>query len=306
MKKNLIAIAVAGAMSVPLSAQAADMMSDAKVSGFVDTFLSLSNDHPSCTVATFEACEGQFDVYEAEIDVEAMGVRIDVDRIAGGSKLEQANFTTDLGGWGLTVGRFNSGLSADAQDAPDMNFSTNSLVFGNYAAANLVNVDGAAVSGMAGPAKVMLAVVNDPTINPTGAAPAASAGDVANAFVIAVSGSVMDGLDVGVSMVSADADDLTDLTVDYKLEALTVGLDYFTSDATDTYSIMAGYDMGNGFGVKVRLDNDAPDVGNETDTTTIHLDYALTDNVALALENYASDDGTIDYSATTLEFIASF
>jgi|GEM_PF-6077332 len=302
MKKNLIAIAVAGAMSVPLSAQAADMMSDTKVSGFVDTFLTLSNDNPACTsVTNTELCEGQFEVYESEIDVESMGVRIDVDRIAGASKLEQANFTTGMGGWNLTVGRFNSGLSADAQDAPDMNFSTNSLVFENYngGVASLVNVDGAAVSGMAGPANVMLAVVNDPTIN-------TATDDVANAFVVAVSGSVMDGLDLGVSLVSADADDLTDVTVDYTLDALTVGLDYFTSDTTDTYSFMAGYDLGNGFGVKARIDNDSPDVGNETDTTTIHVDYALTDNVALALENYASDDGTTDYSATTLEFIASF
>jgi hypothetical protein len=303
----LIAIAVAGVLSAPMAASAADMMSDTKVSGFVDTFLTLTTDNAACTVATYEACEGQFTVAESEIDVEAMGVRVDVDHKSGsGNSLEQAYFSTDLGGWDLMVGQFNAGLTVDGQDAPDMMFSTPSLVALDYDAFGLTNVTGAHISGMAGPAKLRLGLVNDPTINPGATGAAVSAGDVATAVIVGASGSVMDGLDISVSMVSADADDVTDLQLNFTMEGLRLNLDYMTSDTTDVYSVMAGYDLGNGMGIKVRMDNDSPDVGNETDTVTIHFDYALTDNVALALENYAEDDGTNDWNQTTLEFIATF
>lgn len=317
MNKNLIAIAVAGVLSAPMAAQAADSM-DAKVSGFVDTFLTFTNDNDGtntgigagsmCDNGTTNACETQFDVAESEIDVEAMGVRIDVDhKSASGNSLEQANFTVDMSGWALTAGLFNSNLTVDGQDAPDMMFSTPSLVALNYgmaggiAGADLTNVAGAQISGMAGPATLRLAVINDPTIN-------LATDDAANAFIVGASGSVMDGLDLAVNMTSTDADDLTDVQVNYTLDALRINLDYMTSDYTDVYSVMAGYDLGNGMGVKVRIDND--DNGTEvTDTTTVHFDYAMTDNVALALENYSvSSDaaGANDWSATTLEFIATF
>jgi hypothetical protein len=98
--------------------------------------------------------------------------------------------------------------------------------------------------------------------------------------------------------------------VDYATGAFTAGLDYYTSDFNDIYSITLGYDLGNGMDVKARIDSDTDTTGASdftTDTTTIAFGYEMSSNVALRLENYArKDDGTTDYSNTTLSFIANF
>ena len=298
MNKKLIAIAVAGVMSAPLAANAAN------VSGFTAVDWTLANDNPVCTNGSGnEVCETQFHVDQTEVDFEANGVRVDINDDGAGIEVEQAKFTTALGstGWDLHAGLMNSGLSADHQDRNMMAFDTNSLVFENYSAADLVNVAGIAVTGMAGPANVMLAVVNDPTVDP-------ATTDATNAIVLAVSGTVTDGLNAGLSVVSADADDLTDVTIDYTMDAFTVGLDYFTSDATDTYSVTAGYDLGNGMDIKLRIDNDetAGTSSVTTDTTTVAFGYHLSDATSLRLENYARDNGTTDYTVTSLSFVSNF
>jgi len=304
MNKKLIAIAVAGAFSAPMAAQAAD------VSGFAQIDWTLANDNAACTVATFENCETQFSVHEAEVDFENNGVRVDIDTVNGGGDInvEQANFTTALGAWNLTAGLFNSGLTADSQDIVDMAFASNSLVFDLYDGAGLTNVAGLAFSGMAGPANVTVALVNDPTVNPGATGTATVAGDKANAVVVAASGSVMEGLDIGVSMVSAEADDLTDVIVSYTMDALTAGLDYMTSDAVDAYSVTVGYDLGNGINVKARIDNAELTSGYKTDTTTLHVGYHLADNIEIALENYdySEDNSANDYSTTVVDLVATF
>jgi hypothetical protein len=301
MNKKLIAMAIAGALSAPLAANAAN------VTGFAAVDLMLSTDNPTCENGSgMQTCETQFGVGQAEVDFESNGVRVDVNDNGGGLEIEQANFTTALGstGWNLTGGKFNSGLSADHQDRNMMAFDTNSLVYNNYSNFDLVNVAGVAFTGMAGPANVTVALVNDPTIVLT-------TDDAANAFVVAVSGNVMNGVDAGLSAVSADADTLIDLTVDYSAGAFSAGLDYFTAGDLniDTYSITLGYDLGSGMNVKARVDNTDED-GFTRDTTTIAFDYELASNVGLRLENfdYADDTtgGTADYSQTTLSFIANF
>jgi len=299
MNKKLIAIAIAGALSAPIAAQAAD------VSGFAQTVWMMANDSAACdlTAPSRNVCETQFSVHEAEVDFENNGVRVDIDTVNGGGdiNIEQANFTTPLGGWNLTAGAFNSGLSADSQDIVDMDFASNSLVFGVYDALSLTNVAGLAFSGMAGPANVTVGLINDPTVN-------TAVDDAANAVMVAASGSVMDGLDIGVSMVSADADDLTDITVAYTMEALTAGLDYMTSDLIDAYSVTVGYDLGNGLNVKARIDNSETDAGYVIDTTTLHVGYHVADNIEIALENFdnSEDNSANDYSATYLDLVATF
>jgi len=307
MNKKLIAIAVAGALSVPMVAQAAD------VNGYAVVDWTLADDSYETTNAGgsgINAHEGQFDAM-AEIDFAADGVRVDIDATTNAVSLEQANFTTEIAtGWNMTAGIFNSGLTTDAQDAPDMDFVSHNLVFDLYDGVNLINVAGLAFSGMAGPANVTVAYVNDPTITAT------TTVDAGNAVVVAASGSVMDGLDVGVSLVSADATDLTNFNIAYTMDALTAGLDYATSDVADAYSVSVGYDLGNGMDVSARIDNaEEGTLGNDgdtVDTTTLHFGYHLSDSVTVALENMAykaetaAGATTSDYSTTTVEFIATF
>jgi hypothetical protein len=312
MNNKLIAIAVAGVLAAPMAAQAGDV----SVSGFVAVDWAVADDswETANGGSGTNDVEGQFSVPQVEVDIAGSGVRVDINDNGAGLVVEQANLSTDLSGWTLTAGVFNSGLTADAQDRADMKFDSHSLVYDLYDNAGnggLTYVAGLAVSGMAGPANVMVAYVNDPTITPS------ATQDAGNAVVVAASGSVMDGLNVGVSMVSADATDLTDLTVDYTMDALTVGLDYATSDIQDAYSLTAGYDLGNGVSVGARIDNAEDTTGGATDgdtidTVTLRVDYALSDNVTVALENLSRTDedatGTpsVDTSFTTVSFVSTF
>jgi hypothetical protein len=305
-------MAVAGVMSAPLAANAAN------VTGFTAVDWTLSNDDPNCETvvagSTINSCETQFAVSQAEVDFESNGVRIDINDNNDGSGIvvEQANFTTALGssGWNLIGGLYNSNLGADRQDRNMMAFDTHSLVYDvyNHPAVDLVNVTGVGVLGMAGPANVAVHVVNDPTIDTT-------VDDAANAIVVAVSGSAMPGLDLGLSVVSADASDITDLTVTYSQSGFTAGIDYLTAGDidTDAYSITLGYDFGNGFDVNARVDNMTDSSGPSdfnTDTTTFGVGYEVSNSMSVRLENYDYQDdttgGTADYSQTTLSFISNF
>jgi len=299
MKKSLIAIAVAGAMSLPLAAQAAD---DAKVSGFVDVFYTATNDgNPNS--------ESQFNVAESEVDIESMGVRIDVNQIAGSNSVEQANFTVPVGGWNLTAGTFNSGLSADNQDAPDMNMSSWSGIYDFIDNAGLSNLAGVSLSGMAGPANIAVSMVNDGTT---------VAPDQSTTFALLVSGSVMDGLDVELGYVDLDAGPgaTSDINLNYTMEALRVNLDYLTSDTADGYSLLASYGFGGGFSVAARADSMTPDAAGTDDetSTTFFISYALSDNAVVNLESKSGDNtngvnavsNIVDGTVTTLELLGTF
>jgi len=301
MKKNLIALAVAGALGVSMTAaQAAD---DAKVSGFVDVFYTATNDGNT-------NAESVFSVPEAEVDIESMGVRIDVNQLSGSNSIEQANFTVPVGGWNLKAGIFNSGLSADNQDAPDMNMSSWSAIYDVIDSASLSNLAGLSLSGMAGPANIALSVVNDPSIT--------IPGDQATTFALLVNGSVMDGLDVELGYIDLDsgAGATTDINLDYTMEALRVNVDYLTSDVADGYSALVSYGLGGGLSIAARADSMTPDASGLSDetSTTLFISYALNDNAVVNLESKSGDNtngvaavtGIVDGTVTTLELLGTF
>ena len=302
MNKKLIALAVAGALSAPLAVQADDVA----ISGFADIFYTTTDDKTAATVSLTDDREDQFQVPEVEVNFAGSGLRIDIDNLGGGSdlRIEQANFTTEIAnGWSLMGGTFETGLTDDAQDAPDMQFSTNSHLFTVRSAV----VSGLAVSGMAGPANVTVGLVNDDTV--TGTA------DAGTGVLLNVNGSVMEGLHVELGYLSQDMGDgdLLDINAMYSMDAWFAGLDYLSADPTagtdfdSGYSVIGGFDFGNGVVAKARMENLETMAGTETDVTTLYVTYAVSDNLSVALQQENTEVGTAaDTDLTQLELIATF
>jgi hypothetical protein len=300
MNNKLIAIAVAGALSVPMAAQAGDVT----VSGFVDTFYTLTNDGNTNS-------ESQFAVDQVEVDVEGSGVRVDLDNTNGTFGVDQAYAAADIAnGWSLRAGLFDSGITADNGDAPDMNMSTHSAVYDVLAGTGNAQFAGVSFMGMAGPASVAVSLVNDDKAAP----------DQATTAALLVSGSIMDGLDAELGYVSKDSATTTDVNLNYTMDALRVNLDYLTSDHATAgaagYSLLASYDLGNGFAVAVRADSMTPEnaaLADET-STTVFGSYAMSDNMTLALESKSGTNTNggsavttiVDGTVTTLEILSTF
>jgi len=300
MNKKLIALAVAGALSAPLAVQADDVA----ISGFADIFYTSTDDKNGT------ATEDQFQVPEVEVDFISGGFRVDIDNkdlMDGGGadlRIEQANFTTDIAnGWSLTGGSFESGMTDDAQDAPDMQFSTNSHLFKEAPPV----VSGLAVSGMAGPANVTVGLVNDTTVS--------GGPDAGTGVLLNVNGSVMEGLHVELGYLSQDAKagDLIDINALYEHGPFIAGLDYMSADpaaGTDFdsgYSVIGGFDFGNGVVAKARIENLEDMAGTETDVTTLYVAYSVSDNLTVALQQENTEVGAAaDTDLTTLELIATF
>jgi hypothetical protein len=320
MNKKLIAIAVAGALVAPLAAQA-------DVSGFADVVYTATNDANTAAESLFGA-NGEVDFTGKSGDV---GVRVDLNLSDIGSTnlpvstgIEQAYMSAPLGPVTLWAGVFNSPLTADGYDRPDMAFSTHSAVFNVAANEATVNLAGLAISGMAGPANYTVAFVNDPGSDGT---------NNTNSFAVVVNGSVMDGLNAELGYFgqsddtakytnASGAGNITDLNLQYMMDAFNVGLDYATAAniVDSVYSIDAGYDMGNGLTIALRYDAAKFASGTATDdpdATTVSIGYAMNDNMSLTLENTSGTNndtsgtalaatGIADGTVTTLEFLGTF
>ena len=304
-------MAVAGALSVPMAAQAADV----QISGFADIIMTASDEASDVAgPPAYNPVDTSFSVPEVEIDIQSGGFRVDIDNSnAGVVMVEQANFTTELAnGWSLIGGTMNSMLTADAQDAPDMQMTNNSMTFSALGGA--VNLSGLAVAGMAGPANVTVGYVNDPTNNGTT--------DHENSVLLVVSGSAMPGLDLELGYLTQDKGNgaLLDINGMYTLDALTIGVDYLSADSTanlnnldNVYSVIFGYDLGNGINLKARTGKATADttLDNEVAVTSIYASYAMSDSVSVALESAKTTptvngvDGA-DTTLTTIEFVATF
>jgi hypothetical protein len=320
MNKKLIAIAVAGALVAPLAAQAAE------VSGFADILYTATNDGNTNDESLF-AANGEVDVMAKSGDV---SVRLDANVTDTGTALEQAFFSAPMGPVTIIGGKFNTPLTADGYDRPQMAFTTHSAVY--TVAKNVATEDmyGLAFAGMAGPANVTLAFVNDPGSNGT---------DNTNSVAFVVSGSIMDGLNAelgyfgqsddtakytsGTLGSNVGAGNITDINLQYTMDAFNVGLDYATAaNVVDSvYSIDAGYDMGNGLTIGLRYDAVSFDSAagyDDPTATTVSLGYAMNDNLSVVLENTSGSTndangslpvqvtGIADGSLTTLEFLATY
>jgi hypothetical protein len=320
MNKKLIAIAVAGAMFAPLAAQA----EGATVSGFADIIYTGTNDADTTSEGLFGAT-GEVDAMGKVGDV---AVRLDVNldlSASNSADIEQAFFAAPMGPVTLIGGVFNSPLTADSQDAPDMNYTSHSAVYNVAKNAATDQMAGIAFAGAAGPANVTLAFVNDPGSD------AGTGGGDDNAMSVGfvVNGSVMDGLDAELGYFSQSDDtakyanasgagNITDINLTYTgIDMLRLGVDYAqaASVVDSVYSIDVGYDVGNGLTAALRYDvaafeNSAMD---DTKSTTVSIGYSLSDNVLAILESMNGDNtsgesltGVGDGTTTTLEFVATF
>lgn len=131
----------------------------------------------------------------------------------------------------------------------------------------------------------------------------------------------MDGLDLEFGLLTQEKDaavngdgvgNLMDINGTYKIQGFTVGLDYLSGADGDTgefdngYSLWAGYDFGNGFNVKARVESVSRVDGDDVDATDLYASYALTDNLSVALDLHNKDDGTDSFDTNTVEFVATF
>ncbi|HHI93719.1 MAG TPA: hypothetical protein ENK04_09455 [Gammaproteobacteria bacterium] len=327
IKKNMVALAVAGALVSPLTA----MADDAEVSGFIDVFAN-SDSNPVFTA-------------DAEVDVSkkvgAVTVRVDMDANlaanGGGSyggedsgRLEQAFFA-----WAATEqvtvlgGLFNNPIGQELEDAPDMEFSSHSTVWkilDNQTALYGNNLAGIAAAVAAGPATVTLAVVDDLGLATN------NAGDKGKtSAALVVNATPMAGLDLELGYVSQDdqevantpttAGNVLDFNAAFKTGPVTVGLDYLAADnlIDSAANLWAGFAVNDKLNLKARYETVALEGGGIDDPTktTVYATYAINSNLSAALEysTGSNDDtsgvvstvtGIVDDDVTTLEFIGRF
>jgi len=341
--KHVLALAISSVLMAPWAAQAGD---DVGVSGFIDV------------IGNSDA--GAVFVADAEIDATkkmgAVTVRVDMDvRLAGNgagtstpqdadgngtvsaaeaaafsdtdsslANLEQAYFA-----WGATEnitvlgGLFNNPIGQEAEDAPDMNFTSHSVTYSildHQTALYGNNVAGIAAACAVGPATLTVAVVDDLGF----AATASGKGKLSTAAV--VNFSPMKGLDFELGYVTQDvsAENVFDFNGMYTMGALTVGLDYLAADkiVESATNLWVGFDVNNKMNVKARYETVSFDLAGVEDATktTVYGTYTINNNLSAALEHsIGSNDnagatgvlvnavtGVVDDNVTTLEFIGTF
>lgn len=318
MNKKLIALAVAGAFASYGSAATA---ATANVSGFADivyTAVDETADDSSNVVGQVKNKNPNDSTFAADAEIDVVGTmgdvtaRVDVDlNLTGGGdsgRLEQAMFAWDLGAATLIGGVFNNPLGADAEDAPDMEFTSHSIVYNildNQTQRDGNNITGVAIAGALGPVTLTGAFLNDIG----GAAEE-------NSLAIAANYSPITGLDLELGMVTQDdqattvagfdgggnplaagaaqtAGDWINFNVIYGTHGFTVGLDYLTADniLDAAYTIWGGYSFGD-FSVKLRTEaaefesNTIIAGANPADheVNTIYGSWTATENLLIALE----------------------
>ncbi len=388
MNKKLIALAVAGTFA----GYGAVASASTTVSGFTDIIYSAVNDSAAaaqpCTAVTpvtstsnpspnscGNSSEGKFNA-DAEIDVistvGAVTVRVDVDlQLSADSgdsgSIEQALFAWDLGPATLIGGVFNNPIGQEAEDAPDINFTSHSVVYNildQQTALAGNNVAGAAVAGAIGPVTLTGALLND--INQSNeenslalvanyspiagldleAGFVTQAAQADSAARLTVPTSTVDAASLSGATIFGSAEDVANFNVAYSIAGATVGLDYMTAGAIvdSAYTIWGGYEFGQGFAARARLENVSWDSGlasgagiptitglSDSEAITFYFSYQATPNLLIALEVKDGDtrqtavDGTStsgvagaleaglnsvsglsDGNTTTLEFIATF
>ncbi|MCK4587217.1 MAG: hypothetical protein KAU29_07740 [Gammaproteobacteria bacterium] len=323
--KRVLALAISSVLMAPWAAQAGD---DAQVSGFIDV---IGN---SDAAVVFGA--------DAEVDVSkkigSVTVRADMDaNLAGNSggsvggedsgRIEQAYFA-----WAATEsitvlgGLFNNPIGQEAEDAPDMNFTSHSVTYNILDGQTVLygnNVAGVAGAGAFGPVTVTAAVVDDLGLATT------TSGEGKLSTAVVVNFSPMKGLDLELGYVTQDeqkvlgvattAGNVTDLNGTFNIGAFTVGIDYLTAaNAVDSAAnVWMSFDINDKINVKARYETVSFEAAGVDDSsrTTLYASYAINDNLSAALESStgSTDDvvadaisGIVDDGVTTLEFIGTF
>jgi len=313
--KRVLVLAISSVLMAPWAVQAGD---DVEVSGFVDV---IGN---SDAAVVFGA--------DAEVDVSkkigSVTVRADIDAnlaVNDGSsagtqdsgRIEQAYFA-----WGATEsitvlgGLFNNPIGQEAEDAPDMDFTSHSVTYNILDGQTALygnNVAGIAGAGALGPVTLTVAIVDDLGLATT----ASGKGKLSTAAV--VNFSPMKGLDLELGYVTQDgqAENVLDFNGKYTAGALTVGLDYLAADVAveSAVNLWVGFDVNDKVNVKARYETVSFEASGVDDSTrtTLYASYTINDNLSAALESSSGDNasaeavsGIVDDSVTTLEFIATF
>ncbi len=371
MNKKLIAMAIAGVFAVPMAAQAEGVA----ISGFADIIFdadssSFGADAEIDFIKTVGAVTGRLDI-DADLVLNdgngsagieqalfAWGVNDTVTLIGGvfnnpiGQDAEDApdmNFTTHsavynilnhqtaldgnniagieqaLFAWGvndtvtLIGGVFNNPIGQDAEDAPDMNFTTHTAVYNildHQTALDGNNIAGIAGAFNFGAATLTVAFLND-----------IQQVTDENSVAAVLNLSLVEGLALELGYVTQEtgAENVANLNASYTTGAFTLGLDYLAPDEIidSAYNVWVGYGAGD-FGVKVFTEAVAWDAGGDDTTNSgIYGSYQLNDNLAAAIQYSTGDDnpslvghnlttginditGINTEDTTTLEFIVSF
>ncbi|PCI12672.1 MAG: hypothetical protein COB71_08465 [Thiotrichales bacterium] len=309
MNKKLIALAVAGVISGYGTA-----VNAVEVSGFTVVKYVLTDDSGMVAPATTNANESKFSA-NGEIDftsspADGVTVRMDVDLdlTTGSGQLEQAFFAwsaTDS----VTVigGVFNNPIGYEAEDKPDMIFNNHGAVYTVLDGQTVLdgdNVAGLAVAGAVGPVTLTGAFLND-----------ISGANEENSIAFIANYSPIEGLDLEVGLVTQDAaaENVTNFNIVYTgVKGLEVGLDYLTADemVDSAYDLWAGYSVGGGFAVNLRISEIEYSSSNTTETTAFNASYKIASNLKAILELQSTDTTvgatTADSDLTTLKFVATF
>ncbi len=321
IKKNMVALAVAGALVSPLA-----VMAEVEVSGFIDVIANTDRDPVFTT-------DAEIDVSKKVNDVT---VRVDFDMSLAGNggfggqdsgRLEQAFFAweaTDT----VTVlgGLFNNPIGQEKEDAPDLNFTSHSVIWNildDQTALYGNNLAGIAAAIAAGPATVTLAVVDDLGFATN------TAGDKGKTSVALVIGAQpMEGLDLELGYVTQDdqevanvattAGNVLDFNAAFKTGPVTLGLDYLIADniVDNAVNLWVGFNASEELTIKARYETLAFEANGVDDSTktTLHAAYSIDENLLVALEWSTSDTdasqvgafGIADDDVTTLEFVGTF
>ncbi len=332
MNKKLIALAVAGAFASYGSVATAASVT---VSGFADIIYTAVDDASDSVIpAGKNTTEGKFGA-DAEVDfIATMGAvtaRVDIDLnltdptgMSDSGTLEQAMFAWDLGAVTLIGGVFNSPIGQEAEDAPDIEFTSKSVVsniLDHQTARDGNNITGVAVAGALGPVTLTGAFLND-----------IQDSNEENSLAFVANYSPIADLDLEVGFVTqadqADssalmnsAEDVTNFNASYKVSGFTVGLDYLsTGKVVDSaYTLWGGYAFGD-FNVKLRTESVSWKGGaSDNDANTIYASWQAESNLLIALELKDGDVGATTAAGmsngitgvrqdtlATLEFVATF
>ncbi len=328
IRKSLLVINVAAAIFA--GAANATETPNLEVNGFIDVIYTVTNEGQAATAPASgtNASENKF-LADGEIDftgtIDKATVRVDVDvrlnAVGGGNnaEIEQAYFALPVASVTLIGGVLNNPIGYEAEDAPDMDFTSHNIIYdilNHQTGLEGNNIAGVAVAGEVGPVTLTGAYVND-----LGHAPEE------NSFALVANVSPVDNLDLELGFVTQDdvaalsAGNVIDFNAVWSNDVYTIGLDYMTFDQLldPATVIWFGVNLGD-FGINARFETVALDTTGSVDAeqTTLYGTYRLSENISAALEIKSGDvaasglgaagvlPGSVEGSLVTLEFIGTF
>jgi len=319
MKKSLIAMAVGAALAAPLAAQAASMVD---VSGYADAIYTYTNEAfdntgtkangkgSKNTAEKKFATDGEIDFIASPADGVTARVDLDVNTSGSTTRLEQAFFA-----WNVTDpvtvigGIFNDPVGAEAEDRPNINFTSHNAIFNILSSQTAVqgnsfgnNVEGLAIAGGNSMVTGTLGLLND-----------LQGVNEQNSIVAVINAMPMPGVELEADYVTQDKDgakfnrtvagvsgnpelafgagDVWDVNGSWSNIAgsgVTAGAEYLSASSVvdGAYNLWAGIDLPQNFGLKARYERTNSDISKVDDTTawTLYGSWQAASNLLIALE----------------------